>query len=302
MDFTQTLQPRTLITPPKLKIGDKVRFVSPASTPDRQAVLQAAAKLKSWGLKVDFGKNAFRKTGYLAGTDEERLSDLNGAFRDPSVRAIIATRGGKGSYRIADQLDIAAAQNDPKFLVGYSDITALHLSPFQTCGQAGIHGAVERDSRSLFKLLMTDESITVRSSEAEATSVLTTRGTAEGVLIGGNLDMIATCAGWRLPELTGAILLLEAVNMHIGQVDRQLTMLRKAGHLAGLVAVAVGRFIGFDPDSSVSIMGLLQEHFNELAIPVLGGLPVGHGDQPTSILVGAMATLDTISKELTVRR
>ncbi len=291
-----------LVTPPKLQSGDKVRFVSPASSPDRQAVLQSAAELENWGLKVDFGEYAFRKTGYLAGTDEERLSDLNGALRDPSVRAIIATCGGKGSYRIAEQLDIAAAQNDPKFLVGYSDITALHLSLFQNCGQAGIHGAIERDSSSLRKLLMTDEIITVHSSEVEATSVLTTCGTAEGVLIGGNLEMVSTSAGWNLPKLSGAILLLEAVNMHIGQVDRQLTMLRKAGHLTGLVAVAVGRFTGFDPNSSFPITDLLREHFEKLAVPVLGGLPIGHGDQPTSILIGAMATLDTTSRELIVCR
>ena len=264
--------------------------------------MQAAAEVEGWGLKVDFGDHAFRKTGYLAGTDEERLSDLNGALRDPSVRAIIATRGGKGSYRIAEQLDFAAAQNDPKFLVGYSDITALHLSLFQNCGQAGIHGAVGRDSGSLRKLLMTDENIPVHSSDAEATSVLTTHGTAEGVLIGGNLDMIVTSAGWNLPELAGAILVLEAVNAHIGQVDRQLTMLRKAGHLNGLAGIAVGRFIGVDPNSSDPIMNLLREHFDKLAVPVLGGLPIGHGYQPTSILVGAVATLDTNRRELVVCR
>ena len=292
----------SLVIPPKLQIGDKVRFVSPASPPDKQAVMQAASELESWGLKVDFGEYAFRETGYLAGTDEERLSDLNGALRDRSVRAIIATRGGKGSYRIADQIDSEAAQDDPKFLVGYSDITALHLSLFRTCRQACIHGAVERDSHSLRTLLMTDESITLRSGEAELTSVLTTSGTAEGILIGGNLDMIATSAGWNLPALSGAILLLEAVNMHIGQVDRQLTMLRKAGYLRGLVAVAVVRFTGFDPDGRPSIIDLLREHLDRLTIPVLGGLPIGHGDRPTSILVGAMATLDTADQALLVHR
>jgi len=188
-------QTQVLITPPKLRVGDKVRFVSPASTPDRQAVLQGAAELERWGLKVEFGEHAFKKTGYLAGTDEERLSDLNGALRDPSVRAVIATRGGKGSYRIADQLDFAAARNDPKFLIGYSDVTALHLSLFQHCAQAGIHGAVGKDDCSLKKVLMTDECIVIRSREEEATAALTTRGTAKGVLIGGNLDMISTSAG-----------------------------------------------------------------------------------------------------------
>ena len=139
-----------LIVPPKLRAGDKVRFVSPASTPERAAVMQAAAELETWGLKVDFGEHAFRQTGYLAGTDAERLSDLNGAIRDPSVRAVFATRGGKGSYRIADQLDFTAARNDAKVL-GW--LQRYHrAAPQLKCGTAdwlGIHGAVERDSRSL---------------------------------------------------------------------------------------------------------------------------------------------------------
>lgn len=110
------------ILPPKLQVGDTVRFVSPASTPDRERVLLAAEVLENWGLKVESGENAFRKHGYLAGTDAERLADFNAALRDPNVRAIIATRGGKGSYRIADRLDFDAATRDPKFVVGFSDI------------------------------------------------------------------------------------------------------------------------------------------------------------------------------------
>ena len=279
-----------------------MRFVSPASTPDRQAVLQGAAELEKWGLKVEFGEHAFEKTGFLAGKDKDRLSDLNGALRDPSVRAVIATRGGKGSYRIADQLDFAAARNDPKFLIGYSDITALHLSLFRYCAQSGIHGAVGPGSCSLKKVIMTDECIAVRSREGELTAALTTNGTANGVLIGGNLDMVATSAGWNLPNLSGAILLLEAANMHVGQVDRQLTMLRKAGHLTDLAAVALGQFTGFDSDSSFPVIDLLREHLDQLAVPVLGGLPIGHGDQATSVLIGAMAILDTAAREMIVLR
>jgi len=95
---------------------------------------------------------------------------------------------------------------------------------------------------------------------------------------------------------------LEAVNMQIGQVDRQLTMLRKAGHLTDLAAVAVGRFTGFDPNSSFPIIDVLREYLEKLAVPVLGGLPIGHGDQPQSVLTGAMATLNTTSRELIVLR
>jgi muramoyltetrapeptide carboxypeptidase len=147
---------------------------------------------------------------------------------------------------------------------------------------------------------MVSEPVTVASRADEPTSALTTGGTVEGTLIGGNLDMVSTAAGWALPDLNCAILLFEAVNMHIGQVDRQLTMLRKAGHLDGIAGIALGQFTGFDLDRRFSIIDLLREHLDRLAVPVLGGLPLGHGRQPLSIPVGANAVLDTFSKTLTV--
>ena len=156
----------------------------------------------------------------------------------------------------------------------------------------------QQNEASLRSLLMTDEPIVIRSRGAEMTSALTTSGVAEGVLLGGNLSMITTAAGWALPSLDGAILLLEAVNMYVGQVDRELTMLRKAGHLAGLAGIAVGQFAGFKP----SIVDLLREHLAPMGVPILGGLPLGHGDEPLSTLVGVTATLDATSGCLAVKR
>ncbi|AGB72014.1 peptidase U61 LD-carboxypeptidase A [Rhizobium tropici CIAT 899] len=298
--------------PPPLRPGDKVRFVSPASSPDRDRVLRHAEILKGWGLKVDFGEHAFHKRDYLAGTDEERLADLNAALRDPDVRAIFTTGGGKGSYRIADQMDVAAARCDPKFVIGFSDITALHLSFLKNCRQIGIHGAFfagpNDESVSLYtrdsmrRALMTTEDLVINSRLEEPTSQLTTCGTVRGRLIGGNLDTVATSAGWALPDLHGAVLLLEAVNMYRGQVDRQMTMLRKAGHLNGLAAVAIGQFTDFEFDRRYSVIDILREHLAELNVPILGGLPLGHGDRPASVLVGAIAELDAKAGTLVVLR
>ena len=109
--------------PAPLQPGDKIRFVSPASTPNRDDVEASAELLERWGFRVDFGANAFRELNYLAGTDEERLFDLNSALRDPDVRAIFATRGGKGSYRIADNASILAVRGRDKTTV------KLHRSP-----------------------------------------------------------------------------------------------------------------------------------------------------------------------------
>lgn len=132
------------------------------------------------------------------------------------------------------------------------------------------------------------------------TAALTTKGNAEGRLIGGNIGMVATTAGWALPNLNGAILLLEAVNMYVGQVDRHLTMLRKAGHLDGVKGVALGQFTGYDPYRSYSILDLLRDHLQHLNVPILGGLPLGHGNAPLSTRLGSMARLDAAFQTLTI--
>jgi muramoyltetrapeptide carboxypeptidase len=306
MESTALTEPDLARTPPLLQRGDKVRFVSPASTPERNAVFQSASILESWGLKVEFGEHAFGKVAYLAGTDEERLADFNAALRDPSVRAIITTRGGKGSYRIADRLDFAAARRDPKFVVGFSDITVLHLSLWKHCRLIGVHGSLVPDGQgcdSLRRVLMTSEDIRLHSRADEQTAALTTAGTARGRLIGGNLETISAAAGWSLPSLEGAILLLEAVNMFSGQIDRQLTMLRKAGHFRGVSGIAVGQFTDcFKPIDGFTVVNLLRDHLEQLKVPVLGGLPLGHGQQPQSTLVGSMALLDAAAGALTVYR
>lgn len=293
-----------ILWPPHLKTGDKVRFISPASTPDREEVLRRARIIEAWGLKVDFGEHAFKTLSYLAGTDEERLSDLNSALRDPEVRGVFTTRGGKGSYRIADGIDFDAARQDPKFLIGFSDITILHLSLWKHCRLIGVHGNLytaagpigRENEKALRHVLMTAAPISIQARDDEPTSALTTTGKATGRLIGGNLEMIATAAGWALPRLDSAILLIEDTNKWQGAIDRPLTMLRKAGHLDGLAGIAVGQFTNFEFD----VVGLLRDHLERLNVPILGGLPLGHGTEPHSVPIGAVATLDASSGDLAI--
>jgi len=130
-----------MLTGLRLRPGDRVRFVSPSSTPDRAKVALGTRILESWGLQVEIGPHAFDRHGhFLAGRDEDRLADINNALRDPGVRAIFSTTGGKGAYRIAHGLDFQAAAHDPKPLIGYSDMTILHLALWQQCQLAGFHG------------------------------------------------------------------------------------------------------------------------------------------------------------------
>jgi muramoyltetrapeptide carboxypeptidase len=299
---------------PRLVPGDRVAVVSPASTPARDAVERCVEELRGWGLRPEIGAHAFDEHGYLAGSDENRLADVNAAVRDPGVRAIFATRGGKGAYRIADLLDFEALGRDPKPFVGFSDITVLHLAVARHAGVAAVHApmvswdedhigraAIER----LRTALMTTDPVVIESDPAEPTAALTTTGRASGVLLGGNQDSIATSAGWALPTLDGVILLLEAFNLRLGHIDRQLTMLRNAGHLDGLVAVAVGQYTqcGAEQDEpqAWSYLSVLRGHLDTLGVPVLGGLAVGHGRDPRSVPLGTTATLDADTGTLQIR-
>lgn len=292
---------RTLL-PPRLKSGDRVRLVSPASTPSRDSVHDLVSVLESWGLRVELGTYVFSQLGYLARGDDERQADVNEALSDPGIRAIFATRGGKGSYRIADRLDFQAAAANPKFVIGFSDITALHLALYRACRLTGMHGSITDTMRTaagqasadgLRRALMTTDAIAIESDPDARTALLTTRGKAAGPLIGGNLDTLAICAGWALPNLDGAILLIEAIEMGLGHVDRQLSMLAKAGYLKGVQGIAVGQFMKFDAVvNGWSVIEVLRSHFDHLSIPILGGLPIGHGANARTIPIGTRAVLD----------
>lgn len=300
--------------PPKLEPGDRVRFVSPASPTPRGSLNTEV--LENMGLVVEYGDHVYDAHDtleYLAGTDENRLADINDALRDPGVKAIIATRGGKGAYRIADGLDIQAARQNPKLLIGFSEITILHMALLKHGILGGIHGAPwdaetfgKETAESFVKAVTSTKPITIRSTKDEHTHALTTHGRAEGILIGGNQDSIATAAGWALPSFDKAILLLEAVNMRLGHIDRQLTMLINTGIIRNIAGVAIGQYTecgsATDPTSDLKCteIDILSDRLGKLNVPILGGLPIGHGKNPIALPIGTMASLDAGAGTLTV--
>lgn len=312
--MTQNIKDAAL--PAKLQPGDRVRFVSPAS-PARRGGLQSGAKvLEDLGLVVEYGAHVYDTCDtidYLAGADEDRLADMNDALRNPDIKAIIAANGGKGAYRIADGLDFEAARKYPKLLVGFSEITILHMALLKHGIGGGIHGAPwdaagfgQETAASFVKAVMSTDTITIHAAKDEHTHALTTHGRTEGILIGGNQDSIATGAGWVLPSFDTAILLIEAVNMRLGHIDRQLTMLIKTGIIKNVVGVAIGQYTGCgnatDPtgNSKCTEIDILRDRFGLLGVPILGGLPIGHGKNPIALPIGTSATLDAHAGTLTV--
>ncbi len=293
-----------------------MRIVSPASPPDRAGVERGAEVFSSWGLRVEFGTHVFDRWGYLAGRDEQRAADLNDALADPGVRAVFASRGGKGAYRITELLETAALQDDPKPLVGFSDITHLHLALWSRCGLAGLHGPFANwdaswsgpeSARALRNALMTTDPVTVRRDPGEPSAAVTVEGTARGTLLGGNLDAVRSQAGAGLPSLAGAILFLEHQRgTGLGEVDRALTQLSRCAEVRGLRGVVLGQFPGFERDHGDPSLGgweiadVLRDRLSLFGVPVLGGIPAGHRFHPPTIPLGTEAVLDTRAGTLTV--
>ncbi|WP_218639401.1 LD-carboxypeptidase [Streptomyces sp. IMTB 2501] len=291
--------------------------MSPASPPSREGVARGVELLSSWGLRVELGRHVFDQWGYMAGRDEDRAFDLNSAFRDPGVRAVIAARGGKGAYRIVDSLDTDALRRDPKPVVGFSDITHIHLAVWARCRLAGLHGPFANWSAewsgpasadALRRALMTTDPVTVLRDPAEASAAVTIGGVATGILVGGNLDAVRTEIGAGLPSLKGAILFLEhQKGTGLGEIDRALTQLSRSGSLDGLRGVALGQFLGFDQSAAHPATGgwglvdVLRDRLARLDVPVLGGLPVGHGAHPPTVPLGTEARIDTATGTLTVQ-
>ncbi|MET8354983.1 MULTISPECIES: LD-carboxypeptidase [unclassified Micromonospora] len=300
----------TVIRPPALRPGDTVLLVSPSGPTSPQRVARGMELLTGWGLRPVPAPNAYARQGYLAGADELRAADLNAAFADPQVRGVICTRGGYGAQRVVDAIDMAAVRRDPKVVAGFSDITALQFALWRGARLAGVHGpgAAWRDERtplrsaeSLHAALMTTEPVTVTAVAGEETYPVRVPGRATGTLLGGNLCMIAASIGTPdLPDLTGAVLLIEDVQEPPYKVDRMLTHLRRAGALDGLAGVAVGQFTDCADGWDTTIVDVLGERLGGLGVPVLGGLPIGHGPGQLTVPVGTQATLDTTTATLTV--
>lgn len=296
---------------PKLLTGDLVRLVSPASYPDQPHIDNYIETLESWGLRCDVGDSVLGKHGYMAGTDAERLDDLNKAFRDPEIRAIIATRGGAGAYRISDDIDFEAVRSDPKLLVGFSDITHLHLSLLSNASVGGIHGCLNGDitQDSTKRLLMATDPITLSSNATAVSAAVKFEGQATGPIVGGNLQSVTTSIGVRMPSMVGAILFLEYHRKGLGTVDRYLTQLMRSGALDGIAGVVLGSFEcgrGYS-DRGWTIADVLQDRLGLLNVPVLGGIDSGHDtlDQHgnsnfSAIPLGSVATLDTYEGILTI--
>ena len=257
------------------------------------------------------GRNAYKRHGYLAGTDDERLADLNAAFQDPAIDAVWCIRGGYGTVRLIDRVDYAAVARHSKALIGFSDITTLLNAVTRCAGVVTFHGPVARSSMTHFsrqhfaRVLSSPEAAgrldrlpvpadTLLPQENRIVTLV--GGVAEGPLIGGNLTLLQCLVGTRyLPEFQGALLFLEDVGEHLYRVDRMLAHFRTLGLLQQLAGVMIGRFTELDragPDGALGFDEVLATYFGPLGIPAAYGFPIGHVPEQWTLPLGVRARLD----------
>ncbi|WP_202807991.1 S66 peptidase family protein [Nocardia nova] len=282
--------------------------MSPASYPDDESAIGELDRvLRGWGCRVEVGDHALDRHGYLAGRDSDRLADLNAAYADPAVRAVVTTRGGAGAYRLLDYLDYDAIRADPKPLVGFSDITYLHLAIWQRCRVPGVHGCLvgPHAIETVHHLLTGPESYVLERNPDLQSAAIESPGRARGFVVGGALAALAGMVGAGLPDLTSAIVAIEAQrHVGLGHIDRQLTQLIRSGALDRVEGFALGRFHGFEDytDRGWNLIDVLRDRLIPLGKPILGGLEFGHGPDPHAVPLGVLGELDTASGTLTFDR
>lgn len=292
-----------LVPAARLRQGDTVALLAPASWAEDDWLQANVAQLESWGLRVSVGRHVRDRIGYLAGSDADRADDLNAAISNPEVRAVIALLGGCGSLRLLETINVRALREDPKPLVGFSDITALHRV-WRGAGVASLHGCiVGHHADDVRRQLFGEPPAAIAVEDGGFTAPLTTSGRASGVLFGGNLEMLARSVGVLPFDRHGHVLLLEANRAAgLGMVDRALTQLLLSGSFDGITGIALGRFDGFEDyqDRGWNVLNVLHDRLDNLGVPILAGLPLGHGDNPRTVPLGVECQLDADSRVLTV--
>lgn len=299
------------IAPKRLKAGDTIGIVAPASPPNQEQLTRSYAFLESLGLKWKLGKHVKDINGYLAGTDDARLADLEEMFADPEVDGILCAGGGYGSARFAERLDYQLIQENPKIFWGFSDITYLHTAIANYTDLITFHGpmlasCVGKDtfhdlSAKMFQQLF--QPMELHYSEAISPLETLVPGVASGELTGGNLSLLVSSIGTKFEiDTKGKLLLIEDVGEEPYQIDSMLNQLRLAGKLTDAVGIVIGDFAKSTPtqEPSLSLEDVLQSYMKNLGKPVVSGFKIGHCEPHFSVPLGAKAQLNADEKTLTI--
>jgi muramoyltetrapeptide carboxypeptidase len=309
-----------LIKPPRLKKGDLVGLIAPGGYTSDASIQKAVKNIEALGYRVKPGNYLREVWGNYGGTVAARIADLHGMFRDPDVKAIWAIRGGSGCISLLKHLDFELIRKHPKILLGYSDITALHLAIHRHAGVVTFHGpvasstlsdyatehmlAVLSDPRASYTIPMSVENEQRAMQEPHYAIRTVHGGTATGPLLGGNLSLVSALAGTPYAaDFKDSLLFLEEVNEEPYRIDRWMTQLDLAVGLDKAAGIMIGICENCGPQgngSSLTLDETFDVHLQPLHVPAVTGYSIGHIRNQFTIPVGVRATLDTQAQTLTL--
>lgn len=287
-----------MIIPPFLQSGDLISLVAPARKVTVAEMSAAVKILKDKGFSVLEGEHLYKEQNQFSGTDAERVQDLQSALDDPSVKAILCARGGYGALRIIDKLDFTKFKSNPKWLIGFSDITVLHSHILSQTGISTIHGPMainfpqsENATGALLDLLTG----VVREFPDAKNRDRNIPGECKGVVTGGNLSILYAMAGSNsMPDSIGKIIFLEDLDEYLYHIDRMILGLKRARFFNGCAGVMVGGMTDMRDNSipfGTEAELIVREHLEDLNIPVGFGFHAGHLSENFPIVLGAEAEM-----------
>ncbi len=290
-----------LMIPRMLEKGDRVGVISPSGPVHESELEQGLDMLKSSGYEVVLGSGVYLRHGYMAGEDGLRLADFHDMFADPEIKAVFCSRGGYGAMRLLRNIDYELVRNNPKLFIGYSDITALHMALHLRTGLVSFHGPVvrgfhENKGANFKKMIEVVSNPQPQPLSLKMGSVLAA-GKAKGPLMGGNLSVICSLLGTPyLPSFKGSVFFMEDRGEQPYRVDRMLTQLLMSGKIDDISCLLLGEFRECGEDEAIA--DLMKERLAGLGIPVIKGLPVGHGANNLALPIGVNVEIDSSSMAL----
>lgn len=301
--------PARLIKPKPLKEGATLGLVAPGSPIYEDAVFdEMLLSLKDLGFKLKLGENVRSQRGYLAGTDQERATDLMKMFTDPEVDGILCIRGGYGCNRILPLLDFDLVKANPKVFCGFSDITSLHMAFYHKSGLHTFHGPVGKSKWNSFTAdAFRDitfhgrkKTFAVHGDFDDSYTIFP--GKMEGLLLGGNLSVLVSLIGSEyLPSFENAVLFLEDVGESVYRVDRMLTQLKLSGILDQISGFVFGKCSDCGAGSnSLSLQQVFDDHIKPLNIPAFYGAMISHEDYNITLPVGISARINSVDRTIQI--
>ena len=287
------------LKPPALKKGDTIGVISTSCWLEKSDLLSAQDFLKQNGYDAFHHPQALARLNQSAGSAQEKITAFHELFADPDIKMIMGARGGNRAITMLDKIDFDLIRQNPKILIGYSDMTTLLNGVYAKCGLVTFHGPLYRELPTHKNFQDMIDMVSGKTDRIDLPgSELLKPGATEGKLFGGNLSLFQTLIGTDLlPDLDGAILFLEDVADHLSRYDRMFGHLRISGLLHKISGLIVGQFTETKDSEErpfgFTLKDIVEEHTAGLDIPVLFNAPFGHGEDLPTFPVGCRARLDS---------